>query len=184
MTVWDQLATPIPTRSLQCPTAPLASPWSSLTQISDALIKMGVKHGGLIPDIKMYSPLYEAGETRIAGPAFTVEVRRSSSSSTPGSRPGLPALTFSAAPRLPPSACGSDAARFGHLPAQRTPLALADTRWSPPPTPTRASPTRTLWTRARPATLSSCRPRWVSGSSAEMAPGDGSHTTVTRASIV
>ncbi|BEJ08740.1 hypothetical protein CcaverHIS641_0508340 [Cutaneotrichosporon cavernicola] len=45
----------------------------STCEISDALIKMGVSHGGLIPDIKMYSPLYEAGETRIAGPAFTVE---------------------------------------------------------------------------------------------------------------
>jgi hypothetical protein len=43
-------------------------------QISDALIKMGVPNGGLVPDLKMYSPVYEAGETRIAGPAFTVEV--------------------------------------------------------------------------------------------------------------
>lgn len=32
-------------------------------------------HGGLIPDLKMYSPKFEEGETRIAGPAFTVEVR-------------------------------------------------------------------------------------------------------------
>lgn len=43
-------------------------------QISDALIKMGVPSGGLVPDLKMYSPVYEAGDTRIAGPAFTVEV--------------------------------------------------------------------------------------------------------------
>jgi hypothetical protein len=35
---------------------------------------MGVPNGGLVPDLKMYSPQFEAGETRIAGPAFTVEV--------------------------------------------------------------------------------------------------------------
>lgn len=58
---------------------------------------MGVKNGGLIPDIKMYSPLYEAGETRIAGPAFTVEV-----SVHPGSASG-----GRASRSLPPSVYSS-----------------------------------------------------------------------------
>lgn len=73
-----------------CPPAACPSGRSAHAQISDALIKMGVKHGGLIPDIKMYSPLYEAGETRIAGPAFTVEV--SEPPSTRRARPHSPTL--------------------------------------------------------------------------------------------
>ncbi|KAL1411293.1 hypothetical protein Q8F55_002244 [Vanrija albida] len=46
----------------------------STCEIADALLKLGVPSGGLVPDLKMYSPLFEAGDTRIAGPAFTVEM--------------------------------------------------------------------------------------------------------------
>ncbi|WOO81306.1 4-hydroxy-4-methyl-2-oxoglutarate aldolase [Vanrija pseudolonga] len=46
----------------------------STCDIGDTLVKLGVPSGGLVPDLKMYSPLLEAGDTRIAGPAFTVEI--------------------------------------------------------------------------------------------------------------
>ncbi|TXT13788.1 hypothetical protein VHUM_01155 [Vanrija humicola] len=57
-------------------TTALASKLRALStcQIADSLIKLGVPSGGYIPDLKMYSPLFEAGDTRIAGPAFTVEI--------------------------------------------------------------------------------------------------------------
>jgi len=41
------------------------------TELSDALIKLGVKHGGYLPDIQQYSPV--AG-VRISGPAYTVQM--------------------------------------------------------------------------------------------------------------
>lgn len=45
----------------------------STCEISDALIKLGVAHGGLIPDIQMFSPS-TSGPTRVAGPAYTVQM--------------------------------------------------------------------------------------------------------------
>jgi regulator of RNase E activity RraA len=41
------------------------------TELSDALIKLGVKHGGYLPDIQQYSPVTEV---RISGPAYTVQM--------------------------------------------------------------------------------------------------------------
>lgn len=41
------------------------------TELSDALIKLGVKHGGYLPGIQQYSPM--AG-VRISGPAYTVQM--------------------------------------------------------------------------------------------------------------
>ena len=41
------------------------------TELSDALIKLGVKHGGYLPDIQQYSPV---GAVRISGPAYTVQM--------------------------------------------------------------------------------------------------------------
>ena len=44
-------------------------------QISDALVKLGVPHGGCIPDIRAFSPREEeAPDMKVIGPAFTVEV--------------------------------------------------------------------------------------------------------------
>src|SRR5258706_4526688 len=41
------------------------------TELSDALIKLGVKHGGYLSDIQQYSPV---GAVRISGPAYTVQM--------------------------------------------------------------------------------------------------------------
>jgi len=41
------------------------------TELSDALIKLGVKHGGYLPDIQQYSPV---ANVRISGPAYTVQM--------------------------------------------------------------------------------------------------------------
>ena len=41
------------------------------TELSDALIKLGVKHGGYLPDIQQYSPVTGV---RISGPAYTVQM--------------------------------------------------------------------------------------------------------------
>ncbi|KAF9813633.1 hypothetical protein IEO21_05465 [Rhodonia placenta] len=46
----------------------------STCEISDALIKIGLPHGGLIPDIQMYSPHTGASDVRICGPAYTVQM--------------------------------------------------------------------------------------------------------------
>ncbi|BEI85368.1 hypothetical protein CcaverHIS002_0507690 [Cutaneotrichosporon cavernicola] len=82
----------------------------STCEISDALIKMGVSHGGLIPDIKMYSPLYEAGETRIAGPAVAM---------VPSAHPdkSKPATHF------------VDACPSGHVIVMQTPLGTRSGCW-------------------------------------------------------
>jgi regulator of RNase E activity RraA len=44
----------------------------SSCELSDALIKLGLPHGGHIPDIYMFSPLDP--ETRVCGPAYTVKM--------------------------------------------------------------------------------------------------------------
>jgi len=44
----------------------------SSCELSDALIKLGLPHGGHIPDIHMFSP--SDPETRICGPAYTVKM--------------------------------------------------------------------------------------------------------------
>lgn len=44
----------------------------SACELSDALVKLGLPHGGHIPDIHMLSP--EDQSTRICGPAYTVKM--------------------------------------------------------------------------------------------------------------
>jgi regulator of RNase E activity RraA len=44
----------------------------STCEISDALIKLGVSHGGHIPDIQLVSSL--SSGARICGPAYTVKM--------------------------------------------------------------------------------------------------------------
>ncbi|KAK0546614.1 hypothetical protein OC845_004512 [Tilletia horrida] len=46
----------------------------STCEVSDALIKLKVPHGGHIPGIDIFSPEHINGETRVCGPAFTVKM--------------------------------------------------------------------------------------------------------------
>lgn len=46
----------------------------STCELSDALIKIGLPHGGYIPDIDQLSPRLGTTETRICGPAYTVQM--------------------------------------------------------------------------------------------------------------
>lgn len=56
----------------------------STCEISDALIKLGIPHGGHLPDIQMLSPSIEKqSETRLCGPAYTVQMVLSSDTSAP-----------------------------------------------------------------------------------------------------
>ncbi|KAI0085185.1 RraA-like protein [Irpex rosettiformis] len=56
----------------------------STCELSDALIKLGVPHGGYIPDIHMFSPSSTgSGDTRICGPAYTVQMVLGSDTSAP-----------------------------------------------------------------------------------------------------
>jgi len=63
----------------------------STCEISDALIKQGIRSGGHIPDIEMYSPhsihdsTHEAAErlVKICGPAFTVKMVEASDKTSP-----------------------------------------------------------------------------------------------------
>lgn len=53
-------------------TSPLAE--FSACEVSDALIKLGVKTGGYLPDITMRSPAYDDLGTKVCGPAYTVQM--------------------------------------------------------------------------------------------------------------
>ncbi|RSH87447.1 hypothetical protein EHS25_003357 [Saitozyma podzolica] len=53
----------------------------SACQVSDALVKSGIAHGGLITDMNAYS-LRDEG-MRIAGPAFTVKMVHASDTTSP-----------------------------------------------------------------------------------------------------
>ena len=56
----------------------------STCEISDALVKLGVPHGGHIPDIHVLSPApHVAQDTRICGPAYTVQLVLGSDTSAP-----------------------------------------------------------------------------------------------------
>jgi len=56
----------------------------STCEISDALVKLGVPHGGHIPDIHMFSPSAAGfNETRICGPAYTVQMILGSDTAAP-----------------------------------------------------------------------------------------------------
>ena len=62
--------------------APPISEFSSC-EISDALIKLGVPHGGHIPDIHMLSPSTSSPGVKICAPAYTVQMVLSSDNSAP-----------------------------------------------------------------------------------------------------
>ncbi|WFD31103.1 hypothetical protein MSPP1_002136 [Malassezia sp. CBS 17886] len=55
----------------------------STCELADALIKLKLPHGGYLPGIDMFSPLYMAGAARVCGPAFTVKMVLQSESSAP-----------------------------------------------------------------------------------------------------
>ncbi|KZT66378.1 RraA-like protein [Daedalea quercina L-15889] len=55
----------------------------STCELSDALIKVGLPHGGHIPDIHMYSPHSGASDVRICGPAYTVQMVLASDKQSP-----------------------------------------------------------------------------------------------------
>ena len=59
--------------------APPISKFSSC-EISDALIKLGVPHGGHIPDVHMLSPS-TSSNVKICAPAYTVQMVLSSDKS-------------------------------------------------------------------------------------------------------
>lgn len=55
----------------------------STCEISDALIKLGIPHGGHIPDIHMLSPAPSGSPARICGPAYTVQMVFASDTTAP-----------------------------------------------------------------------------------------------------
>jgi regulator of RNase E activity RraA len=69
----------------------------STCEISDALIKLGVEHGGLLPDIYCVSP-GTSSSVRIEGPAYTVKM-----------------VLFNDATAPKPEAHFVDAAKEGHI---------------------------------------------------------------------
>jgi regulator of RNase E activity RraA len=54
----------------------------STCEISDALIKLGLPHGGHIPDIGLLSPS-PTTDTKLCGPAYTVRMVMASDTSAP-----------------------------------------------------------------------------------------------------
>jgi regulator of RNase E activity RraA len=51
----------------------------ALDQVSDALVKLGIHHGGFLPDIKAFSGAGPVdGQQKVVGPATTVQVREHS----------------------------------------------------------------------------------------------------------
>jgi len=54
-----------------------------LPQIGDALVKLKVPYGGYLHGIKMFSPLQQAGETKIFGPVYTVQMIEASNTTAP-----------------------------------------------------------------------------------------------------
>jgi len=55
----------------------------STCEISDALIKLGLPHGGHIPDITMFSPSSDDAGVRICGAAYTVKMVSASDKDAP-----------------------------------------------------------------------------------------------------
>lgn len=55
----------------------------SSCEISDALIKLGVPHGGFIPDVYMLSPAPWAAPVKICAPAYTVKMVPASDKDAP-----------------------------------------------------------------------------------------------------
>ncbi|KAL4073910.1 RraA-like protein [Scleroderma yunnanense] len=58
-------------------------PLFSSCEISDALIKLGVLHGGLIPDLHVFSPAPSTSPPKICAPAYTVKMVSASDKNAP-----------------------------------------------------------------------------------------------------
>jgi regulator of RNase E activity RraA len=54
-----------------------------ITQIGDALVKLKVPYGGYLHGLKMFSPEQQAGETKIFGPAYTVQLVDANNTTAP-----------------------------------------------------------------------------------------------------
>jgi regulator of RNase E activity RraA len=54
-----------------------------MIQIGDALVKLKVPYGGYLHGIKMFSPAHQAGETKVFGPAYTVQMVEASNTTAP-----------------------------------------------------------------------------------------------------
>lgn len=52
-------------------------------QIGDALVKLGIKHGGYLSGLSMYSPHRMSGPTKIFGPAYTVRMVHAAEKASP-----------------------------------------------------------------------------------------------------
>lgn len=83
LSTWEQCAL-CNTRQAQMstPDAHSLSSFSSC-EVSDALIKLGVPHGGLIPDVYMFSPAPSAAPVKICAPAYTVKMVPASDKNAP-----------------------------------------------------------------------------------------------------
>ena len=55
----------------------------STCELSDALIKIGLPHGGHIPDVRRQSVYEGSADQRICGPAYTVKMVLSSEKEAP-----------------------------------------------------------------------------------------------------
>ncbi|PCH43379.1 RraA-like protein [Wolfiporia cocos MD-104 SS10] len=55
----------------------------STCELSDALIKIGLPHGGHIPDIRMLSPRPGPADVRVCGPVYTVQMVMASDKNAP-----------------------------------------------------------------------------------------------------
>ncbi|KAG0300070.1 hypothetical protein BGZ98_009510 [Dissophora globulifera] len=60
-------------------------PFYASSDVADALLTLKVPGAGYIPDIHLWSPQYKAGNTRIFGPAYTVQMVPASDTESPKS---------------------------------------------------------------------------------------------------
>ncbi|KAJ5111400.1 hypothetical protein N7532_001935 [Penicillium argentinense] len=58
----------------------------SSCDIGDALVKLGLKHGGYLSGLSMYSPRRMSGPSKIFGPAYTVRMVPASDKTSPNPR--------------------------------------------------------------------------------------------------
>lgn len=56
--------------------------------VADALLKLGVPNGGILPSLKLWSPEHQAGTTKIVGPAYTVQYSKVGEARTSSSPQG------------------------------------------------------------------------------------------------
>ncbi|CAF9928018.1 MAG: hypothetical protein HETSPECPRED_006730 [Heterodermia speciosa] len=74
----NRAASPLPSELSSMSEDPIVSalrPYSTC-DVSDALLKLGVTHGGFLSNITMWSPKRQEGNTKIIGPAYTVKYER------------------------------------------------------------------------------------------------------------